>query len=609
MSIEEIDALEGLTSGMLVTIHADKVNKGKQTENVPLLRWLEMTSDSDISCEVIKARKARQGNVDKTTVTGCYTEETYCTPSVATNGGIYEYNGVVVIQVSGLSDIMAEAIKQMLVTRPYIFYSAISSRKDEESKRVVAYAMTDNKDSARHALYWEAIASDIEEVTHRKADQETKEPTAIQPLAFDFNPAINLAATPFASPEPHIPVHLLPPFFREVLEETVTQYQCPPEFAFAFMYGAICTLTGLKYACDDRGFENYCSTWICIVAPSGGTKSPTMKYIFSPIYEEESRRYDNYRAALEEWEAGDKSTPRPVWHQVYAKEITPEARNRLLYQNGGQLTMLVPEVVGMVEKWGRYNSNTELTDFLELRSHEAGPVNRLTSESYFLKDVCFSVVGGTQPATLKKVFGKPELRGTGFVPRWLWVWPEKTPKRHAQRRRPDKRIKQKWADFLKYLYDLEGVKELVFHDTASDIYDQYYNDVEDRMAQLEEDNPFRECLAKFEIWVIELAIGFQVMMDYQSKIDNDLPDCGVLSPEAMTFAVNCCRDYFEFTAAKVLQKTAPPPATSFSSKGVLNKGDAIRNLAAMFPGLNRSKLAEAIGTTQPYITNTLNRRK
>lgn len=378
----------------------------------------------------------------------------------------------------------------------------------------------------------------------------------------------------------------------EIVEEVAKVYQCPREFCIAAMFSAVAAVAGKKFALWDGKYTNYAQLWAAIVAPSGTGKSEVLSWFFKPVEGIETEEYKAYQVALQEWKEGGEKGHKPKFRRCTAVDTTPEVRDQILADNPNGLCLVVDELRGLFGDMGRYNKSGEVERLLSVFSNRSYNVDRKTQEPLRIVNPVLSIVGTIQPGVFAQAFGSPQFTGNGFLPRWCFIWNNEHPARCYSDLSVHPGISAKWAEIIRYIDAADGEITFQLSQPARDLYEAFYNEMEGKIHRTPDDTK-KEMYAKLQVNILRWALIAAILAgEYEESVG-----CGEISAESMEYAVECFR-YFEKTGLKAVEA-----ARGQSSQ--MTKKDALLALYRAYPTLSRARLAEAIGTSMPYLSKVL----
>jgi hypothetical protein len=410
-------------------------------------------------------------------------------------------------------------------------------------------------------------------------------------------------------PKLELPIWGLPRFIQDFIEDVTMVRQAPRDFAVAGIFAAISAIIGNKVSIRGK-FNNPLMIWIVNVAPSGCGKSQPIKDILQPLFIEDRKLFIEYIKKKNDWkEQGDESKPKPILKQLFINDSTPEARNEVLFKNIGGITLCRDEIAGAIDDIGRYNKSGEVAQMISIYDGTEYRINRKTDEPSYIEKPFMSLIGGIQPDILQDTFGRKVLLKNGFVPRFLFCFPDNVDYPKYNDNRLNERIFEMWNNSILELMDKFRAKEIEnnedFDNTkepyqtynislsgeAEKEYQLYYNYLQDKKR--EATNSYIESIySKLQIQVIRIA-GITQMANYIQ--DREMS----ITAKSMDYAIECA-GYFEQTAQKVYECISLGEAVR-----QLTKGEVIRQLFALYPGAVKAKVADGLGIAKQTINEFL----
>jgi DNA polymerase I-like protein with 3'-5' exonuclease and polymerase domains len=188
--------------------------------------------------------------------------------------------------------------------------------------------------------------------------------------------------------------------------------------------------------------------WTCVVAESGGRKSPAAELGVERVKLRQKRLVKEHKDALKEHKkqaaehkarkredgedgAGDEPA-KPKLGRVLVGDITIEKLAGLLDDNRRGLLVYRDELAGWVGSFTRYKGKgggSDEPNWLSIHRGDALIYDRKTGDktSVFVPHACASVCGGVQPGVLKRL-ASHDLFDSGLVARLIFAMPPRTPK-------------------------------------------------------------------------------------------------------------------------------------------------------------------------------------
>lgn len=208
---------------------------------------------------------------------------------------------------------------------------------------------------------------------------------------------------------PPFPLHVLPAALQDLVAGSAEACGAPPDFAAAHALGVAAGVIGA--ACDlrvKRGWDAPCSLWVCVVAPPGGGKSPSVGPVLAPVFREQARR-------RREGDARDALVS-DVTVAKLAEQMSADPRGQL---------MVWDEMAGWLTSYDQYKGGGRGNDrahYLSIWDGRALKVDRKGAEStpVWVVNPRLSVVGGIQPEVLDQLRAGP---ADGLFDRFLFCYP------------------------------------------------------------------------------------------------------------------------------------------------------------------------------------------
>jgi uncharacterized protein DUF3987 len=289
-------------------------------------------------------------------------------------------------------------------------------------------------------------------------------------------------------PEPVPPYR---PFPVDVLPDAVAGYvkagadgiDCDPVLVAVPLLTAIAAAIGTSRKLDVNGkWDEYPILWTCVVAESGGSKTPARNWALAPVEklemraakgneaaaDEYARSMLDYKRALRQWEQ-DKGGEMPMPEEPEALPVleyvlddtTIEALAGVLRDNPRGVLVAPDELAQWFKSHDQYKSRggADRAKWLKLNSAGLLKVNRKGDGVTIVANAAASITGGIQPGVLRDTLGKKE-KESGLAARFLFALPDRKPK-HVRRVSHVPGIGGSMRAMFEHLYDLE-------HDTDAD---------------------------------------------------------------------------------------------------------------------------------------------
>lgn len=302
---------------------------------------------------------------------------------------------------------------------------------------------------ARFPVTWDEAVEKLDDVYGRY------ESGTNQPQDGDWPELVPLGQTY----PPPLPVDACGPILAPLIEQITTELQVPSDLVVNMAFSVIAAAAQGRYRVRvNPDWTEVLSLSSTSVANSGERKSPILSILTEPLIrlERELREADSHNSAWraeqiklqqarveearkearrnknKEWdlqaEIEELSALTPIQlPRLFADDATPEAILRLLAEQDGSIAVLSAEPGFFATLAGRYsNQVANLDGALKATSGEAVRVDRKGAEPLMVDRPCLTVGICIQPGLLEQLGRKPELRYSGFLARFLYVYPKPT---------------------------------------------------------------------------------------------------------------------------------------------------------------------------------------
>lgn len=237
---------------------------------------------------------------------------------------------------------------------------------------------------------------------------KTPPPPGPQPAApAEWPPPIPLD-DPSGTPPP-FPLDTLPPGVVDLCQSSAEAVGCPVDYPASHALAVAAGATGAAYDLQiKRGFYAPSSLWVCVVAPPGSGKSPSVAPVLRPVFEEQARRRRE-----------------GVKNPAYVSDVTIEKLAQFMTADDRGLLMVWDEMAGWLSSFNQYKAKGAGNDrahYLSVWDGRAFKVDRKSPDSpeVFVHRPRLSICGGIQPQVLDAHRGGPE---DGLFDRFLFAFP------------------------------------------------------------------------------------------------------------------------------------------------------------------------------------------
>lgn len=388
---------------------------------------------------------------------------------------------------------------------------------------------------------------------------------------------------------------------QRIVQEVADVYQCSRDIVLAAVFGAVGVALGKKVKIDSGKHTNYPCLWLCVVAPSGANKSTPVRFILQPLKDRDVENYKEYQKELKAFkEAKDEQKEKPTFKQLLLSDSTPEARNQVLSACPNGILLYRDEIKGFLDDMGRYNKSGEASQLLSVFDFDNIIVNRKSDDTLLIKEPFMSILGTIQPDVLASTFGSDLFMNNGFNQRWLFVYPESTPPAMYSDKAISKEVREAWSIYINGLLDADfeamGCSTVCLTDEAKEIYKTYYNELQIKKSEHEEDSYMCAVYSKLQIQVLRWALITHFLGDNIGMTR--------ILPSDMGYAVRCMR-YFERCAEKVYEKLVG--SRTRTEAKAMTKEQLIAMFYNTFNPKSKQGLADAIGISRQAVSRAVNK--
>lgn len=160
--------------------------------------------------------------------------------------------------------------------------------------------------------------------------------------------SIPLAEVPAAQP---FPLSVLPAILIRFVKDAAGALTCPIDYLAVPLLALAGAAIGSSRVLRIKGdwFERPC-LYAAVIGPPGSAKSPALKLVAKPFYDEQGRRMANYRRRLMGWEEEKEEGrgPKPKPSTIYVNDITCEALASILQDNPRGVALIRDELTAWV---------------------------------------------------------------------------------------------------------------------------------------------------------------------------------------------------------------------------------------------------------------------
>ena len=207
------------------------------------------------------------------------------------------------------------------------------------------------------------------------------------------------------------PLASLPAIIRDavVLQSKIAGVD-PAAIAVPMVAAFIGVVGAAARVCVYGPWEEAMATYCALVAPSGGLKTATLGLSINGLYELES----SFPEPLEGESRMRLVTTDPTVEAV-AKLISGNPRGVIVYRD---------ELAGFFQSMGQYKAHSSADETFWLTGVDGGfcSVDRKAAESYKIRSLNVTVIGGIQPTILRSIMTRSRVE-SGMASRFWYVFP------------------------------------------------------------------------------------------------------------------------------------------------------------------------------------------
>ncbi len=362
-------------------------------------------------------------------------------------------------------------------------------------------------------------------------------------------PSVKAAHSPRANdpagPEPidvsglqyeRFPVDCLPGPVAEFVSAVAGSVNCDESMvALPVLAVAAASIGNAREVLVKSGHVETCILWVATIVNSGDGKTPAAKPAVRPLhkrYREARRQFERkmaeYNRQVERLEAdakrgGGKGSrpsaadmpPRPSLERSLVADVTIERLAELLEENPRGLLVHIDELAGLMASFGRYQQGRGGADtaaYLSMHSGEPIVIDRKTlARHVYIARPLVSICGGIQPSAFRKAMD-PELRGCGFLPRFLLASPPSRVRYAADAEIPED-VEAAYGATIDRLFNLQPGLDgdgqprptlVGYSPAAKPIWRRVHNQLADEAMTLPDD--LRSCWSKLQAYQHRLAM-------------------------------------------------------------------------------------------------------
>jgi hypothetical protein len=233
--------------------------------------------------------------------------------------------------------------------------------------------------------------------------------------------------------------------------------------------------------------------------------------------------------------------------QYLLSDSTPEGMAETHRINKRGILIYRDELKGWIDDFGRYAKSGEQSNMLSMWSQQPVSYTRKNAPTLNIEKPVVNVTGGIH-CELLHTLAADNRAENGFLARIVSFFPDNTEKQLYNNKIPDQAWLDSWDEYIMELTRIYEPRTLILPDTASKLYEAYYNDNVRRGNDKNTSPYMRGVYGKLDIIALRVAIVLRGM-NYQLE---GISTPGIL-PREMDAAIQIT-EYFRATALKVYRQ-------------------------------------------------------
>lgn len=332
------------------------------------------------------------------------------------------------------------------------------------------------------------------------------------------------------------PINAFPLLFKDLIIDLNKSLNFSTDYTGTAILAAIATTIGTsaKVRVKSNWYE-YASIYSCIIGNAGANKTHPINTIFSPIKTIDGNNHDTFCSLHSEWSKYQNLSKKekqevieilePILTKSILTNFTPEVLNKRLSENIRGCTVLSDEMATFFEGMNNYSKGDQIGVYLSFWSNQPTTIDRISTPiPLFIQNPFLSIIGGLQPRMCASAFPIQKLNN-GFFQRFLFAFPESTPKEPINDNEFDDSIFERFKSYINDYFSYVTVQKsdgnidskiLKWNAEAKDFFYQWQKENCERVNEYQ-NNIKGEIISKFDSHFIRLSLLLQLMEDPQSN--------------------------------------------------------------------------------------------
>lgn len=308
------------------------------------------------------------------------------------------------------------------------------------------------------------------------------------------------------------PTHALPLIYKEYIKTVSDNLATPIEMgALSGLAIVSACIQGKVFVQPKEDYRESINLYILVIAEPGERKSPLLKLLSAPLYEYEkktneerkikirkeemklkalrnelSKYEDNccYEQALKvQQQIDDLCKNKTKLLRLTADDFTIEALTSLLAENEGRMSVISSEGGMFNNITGRYSNKSSFETLLKAYTGDTIRVDRKGRESELIESALLTILIMAQESVLEGIMDDGDLRGQGFLGRFLYCKPISPMGTRVYDTPPlNHELMSKFNELLVNLLSIEGINILTLSDDAKEVCRNYFNWLEPQLV-------------------------------------------------------------------------------------------------------------------------------
>ena len=332
---------------------------------------------------------------------------------------------------------------------------------------------------------------------------------------------------------PSFPIHTLPQLLSDYIKNISDNLATPIEMGVLAELAVVSVCIQAKVFIQVKpDYKESTNLYVLIIAEPGERKSPLLKILSAPLYEYEKSinkerknkiREDEIKLKVmqnklsEYEESGDYdkvaklqqkidlfSESKTHFLRLTTDDFTIEALTSLMAENDGRMSVISSEGGMFNNITGRYSSKSSFEVLLKAYTGDTIRVDRKGRNSELIESALLTILLMAQESVLEGIMSNGDLRGQGFLGRFLYCKPNSHIGKRAYDTPPlNHELISDFNKTLVNLLNIEGVNVLTLSEEANKVCKDFFGWLEPQLVN--ELNDIRDWASKLHGTTIRIA--------------------------------------------------------------------------------------------------------